>query len=220
MTLCPGGTAERRRSVSEVRRLVSGASCPERGFRMVDEATHVPPRMDRTRADGHGSVRRSKVQILLLVLSIEKFFQHMFVTYAFAVDMGDIRDSVVIHHVPLMIVGFIVGVLFLFLPDSSSRTSEPAMCSFPPWRCSTSLPSSSLKAPLPSRSSCRSSSRRSSSSFSSATERRCSTPDRAEANPAARLNPSAWSLLSVIWPSPGDFGSGVKVGGRPGRERW
>jgi len=80
---------------------------------MVDKATHVRPRMDQTRADGHGSVKRSKVQILLLVLSIEKFVQHMFVTYAFAVDMGDIRDSVVIHHVPLMIVGFIVGVLFV-----------------------------------------------------------------------------------------------------------
>ncbi len=49
---------------------------------------------------------------MLLVLSIEKFVQHMFVTYAFAVDLGEIRDSVVIHHTPLMIVGFIVGVLF------------------------------------------------------------------------------------------------------------
>lgn len=59
-----------------------------------------------------GAPRRSKSQILLLVLSIEKVVQHLFVTYAFAVDLGDIRASVVIHHVPLMIVGFAVGVLF------------------------------------------------------------------------------------------------------------
>ena len=46
------------------------------------------------------------------MLSTEKVVQHLFVTYAFAVDLGEIRASVVIHHVPLMIVGFVVGLLF------------------------------------------------------------------------------------------------------------
>lgn len=32
--------------------------------------------------------------------------------FAFAVDLGDIRDSVVIDHTTLMIVGFVVGLLF------------------------------------------------------------------------------------------------------------
>ncbi len=58
------------------------------------------------------STKRSPAKILLLVLSVEKVVQHLFVTYAFAVDLGGIRDSVVIHHVPLMVVGSAVGVLF------------------------------------------------------------------------------------------------------------
>jgi hypothetical protein len=75
---------------------------------LVRRSTQTKP----TQAAAAGSVKMSKSQIVLLVLSIEKFVQHMFVTYAFAVDMGGIRDSVVIHHAPLMIVGFIVGLLF------------------------------------------------------------------------------------------------------------
>ena len=72
-----------------------------------------PSRVRRERGGANAKASgRSKSQILLLVLSIEKVIQHLFVTYAFAVDMGGIRDSVVIHHVPLMIVGFVVGLLF------------------------------------------------------------------------------------------------------------
>ena len=63
-------------------------------------------------ADRDGSPRRSTSQILLLLLSIEKVVQHLFVTFAFAVDLGDIRASVVIDHTTLMIVGFVVGLLF------------------------------------------------------------------------------------------------------------
>lgn len=80
---------------------------------MIDHAPHISPRPDQTRPGDNGPVKRSGSQILLLVLSVEKFVQHMFVTYAFAVDLGDIRDSVVIHHAPLMIVGFVVGMLFV-----------------------------------------------------------------------------------------------------------
>ena len=72
----------------------------------------MPVSASRKRANPDRSPRRSKSQILLLVLSIEKVVQHLFVTYAFAIDMGDIRASVVFHHVPLMIVGFVVGLLF------------------------------------------------------------------------------------------------------------
>ncbi len=51
--------------------------------------------------------------ILLIILSFEKFVQHMFVTYAFYVDLDKIRGKVVIDHNLLMISGFIVGILFL-----------------------------------------------------------------------------------------------------------
>ena len=51
--------------------------------------------------------------ILLIILSFEKFVQHMFVTYAFYVDLDEIRGKVVIDHNLLMISGFIVGILFL-----------------------------------------------------------------------------------------------------------
>ena len=54
----------------------------------VRRSTQTKP----TEAGAAGSVKMSKSQIVLLVLSIEKFVQHMFVTYAFAVDMGGIRD--------------------------------------------------------------------------------------------------------------------------------
>ena len=79
---------------------------------MLDDASRVPQERNGAGADGDEAPGRSKSQILLLVLSIEKVLQHLFVTYAFAIDMGGIRDSVVIHHAPLMIVGFVVGWLF------------------------------------------------------------------------------------------------------------
>lgn len=79
---------------------------------MLDDTSRVPRARNDAGADGEGESGRSKSQVLLLVLSIEKVIQHLFVTYAFAIDMGDIRDSVVIHHTPLMIVGFVVGLLF------------------------------------------------------------------------------------------------------------
>ncbi len=51
--------------------------------------------------------------IVLILLSFEKFIQHMFVTYAFYVDLQGIRSTVVVNHDILMISGFIVGILFL-----------------------------------------------------------------------------------------------------------
>ena len=50
---------------------------------------------------------------ILVLLSFEKFIQHMVVTYAFYVDMGEIRSTVMVDHRFLMISGFIVGILFL-----------------------------------------------------------------------------------------------------------
>lgn len=79
---------------------------------MLDGTSRVAQERNAAGADPNGAPGRSKSQILLLVLSIEKVLQHLFVTYAFAVDTGGIRDSVVIHHAPLMIVGFVVGLLF------------------------------------------------------------------------------------------------------------
>lgn len=62
---------------------------------------------------GRGALFRwSASRLVLILLTIEKVVQHLFVTYAFAVDLGDIRASVVLHHVPLMVVGFGIGLLF------------------------------------------------------------------------------------------------------------
>jgi hypothetical protein len=41
------------------------------------------------------------------------YVQHMVVTYAFFVDLGGIRNTVVVDYQILMISGFIIGILFL-----------------------------------------------------------------------------------------------------------
>ena len=50
---------------------------------------------------------------ILIVLSIEKFIQHMVVSYALFTDLGRIRTSVAVNHQILMISGFIAVILFL-----------------------------------------------------------------------------------------------------------
>jgi Na+/melibiose symporter-like transporter len=57
--------------------------------------------------------KRSFLLYVLIFLSLEKFVQHMFVTYAFYVDLAGIRSKVAIDYSILMIAGFFVGVLFL-----------------------------------------------------------------------------------------------------------
>ena len=57
--------------------------------------------------------RTPALLIVLVVLSIEKFIQHMFVTYAFYANVGGIRESVVVNYRILIVSGFIVGILFL-----------------------------------------------------------------------------------------------------------
>ena len=51
--------------------------------------------------------------MVLIVLSVEKFIQHMFVSYAFAVDLAGIRATVAVDYRLLFVSGFIVGWLFL-----------------------------------------------------------------------------------------------------------
>jgi hypothetical protein len=51
--------------------------------------------------------------ILLIILAFEKFIQHMFVTYAFAVNLGAIRETVAVDFRTLLVSGFFVGLLFL-----------------------------------------------------------------------------------------------------------
>ena len=57
--------------------------------------------------------RTPALLIVLVVLSIEKFIQHMFVTYALYANVGGIRESVVVNYRILIVSGFIVGILFL-----------------------------------------------------------------------------------------------------------
>ena len=58
-------------------------------------------------------IKENLLLYILVLLSFEKFIQHMVVTYAFYVDMGEIRSTVMVDHRLLMISGFIVGILFL-----------------------------------------------------------------------------------------------------------
>lgn len=51
--------------------------------------------------------------IILALLSIEKFIQHMVVTYAFYADLTGIRQEVVVDYRILIVSGFLVGILFL-----------------------------------------------------------------------------------------------------------
>jgi hypothetical protein len=48
-----------------------------------------------------------------MALSLEKFVQHMVVTYAFVMDLSDIRRFVVFDYRIFLVAGFFVGVLFL-----------------------------------------------------------------------------------------------------------
>ncbi|MBW7881158.1 MAG: hypothetical protein H3C34_00735 [Caldilineaceae bacterium] len=50
---------------------------------------------------------------ILMILSLEKFVQHMYVTYAFMEDLGNIRQFVTLDYRIFMISGFLVGLLFL-----------------------------------------------------------------------------------------------------------
>jgi len=58
-------------------------------------------------------IKENLLLYILVFLSLEKFIQHVVVTYAFYVDMGEIRSTVMVDHRFLMISGFIVGILFL-----------------------------------------------------------------------------------------------------------
>ncbi len=52
------------------------------------------------------------LRILLMLLTVEKVVQHLFVSYAFYVDLGDLRSQVVPDYRILMAAGFIVFILF------------------------------------------------------------------------------------------------------------
>ena len=58
--------------------------------------------------------RRPVLLYILLVLYFEKFIQHLFVSYAFLVDIGGIRESVALNYRFLKIAGLLVGIFFLF----------------------------------------------------------------------------------------------------------
>ena len=58
-------------------------------------------------------IKNNLLLYILVFLSFEKFIQHIVVTYAFYVDLGEIRSTVVVDYRLLMISGFIVGILFL-----------------------------------------------------------------------------------------------------------
>ena len=50
----------------------------------------------------------------ILFICVEKFIQHVFVTFAFAYDLSDIRSDVVVDYRILLYSGFIVAWFFLY----------------------------------------------------------------------------------------------------------
>ncbi|MEJ2757195.1 MAG: hypothetical protein P8046_01825 [Anaerolineales bacterium] len=50
--------------------------------------------------------------VLLIILSLEKFIQHMIVTNAFMTDLDGIRQLVYLDYRIFMVLGFVVGILF------------------------------------------------------------------------------------------------------------
>ena len=58
-------------------------------------------------------IRPSFPLIVLLVLSLEKFIQHMVVSYALYVDLLGIRETIAVDYQALLVSGFLVGILFL-----------------------------------------------------------------------------------------------------------
>ena len=59
-------------------------------------------------------VKRSWSYYLLIILLIEKIIQHCYVTVALYYNIGDIRSTVSVEFLWLMITGALVGVLFAF----------------------------------------------------------------------------------------------------------
>jgi uncharacterized membrane protein (UPF0136 family) len=57
--------------------------------------------------------KRSFPLILIMILSFEKFIQHMVVTYAFMNDLSGIREFVSHDYRIFMTSGFLVGILYL-----------------------------------------------------------------------------------------------------------
>lgn len=56
---------------------------------------------------------RNWIWYVLVILSIEKIIQHIFVTYAFRQDIGGIRSQVVVPPDALMVAGAGVAILFM-----------------------------------------------------------------------------------------------------------
>jgi len=52
------------------------------------------------------------LRVFLILLTAEKTVQHLFVSYAFYVDLGNIRSQVTPDYRILMLVGFVVFMLF------------------------------------------------------------------------------------------------------------
>ena len=58
-------------------------------------------------------VSYTRSEYIILVLLVEKVIQHFFVTFAFYIDLGGIRSTVVPPWELLMVVGACIGFLFL-----------------------------------------------------------------------------------------------------------
>lgn len=62
----------------------------------------------------HGKTQSNWVYYLLILLTVEKIIQHIFVTLAFYFNWNDIAATVVVSPTVLMILGALVAVLFVF----------------------------------------------------------------------------------------------------------
>jgi hypothetical protein len=57
-------------------------------------------------------MKSNRLYYLIILLVIEKIIQHVFVTYAFYTNLGDIASTVAVSPTVLMVAGAIVAALF------------------------------------------------------------------------------------------------------------
>ena len=58
-------------------------------------------------------MKSNRLYYVLILLVIEKIIQHVFVTYAFYTNLGDIASTVAVSPTVLMVAGAIVAILFV-----------------------------------------------------------------------------------------------------------
>ena len=77
--------------------------------------------------------KRTLIGYLLIVLSVEKIVQHIFVSLAFLYDIGGVRSTVAVDYRALMISGAVLAILFaVALPAPDPKETLGFILGFAP----------------------------------------------------------------------------------------